>query len=106
MSANKLNIEKKRNADILETHSYVNARSARSNFSRLVNTARIDKERVIITEHGEPAAAIVPIKDVRLLDKIPNLDWIDNISDAEFNELDRSKIKSLLRGGEGDGDSS
>ena len=94
----KLDISEKRNADILESHPHVNARSARSNFSRLVNTARIDNERVIITEYGEPAAAIVPINDIRILENIPDLGWVDKISDKDFEELSLKELKERLRG--------
>ena len=96
--SHKIDISEKRNADILETHPHVNARSARSNFSRLVNTARIDKERVIITEYGEPAAAIVPINDIRILENVPDLGWIDQITDKDFEEISLEELKNRLRG--------
>ncbi len=53
-----LKFTEKRDADVLENNIHVNARSARTNFSKLVDTTRIDKKRVVITEYGEPAAAI------------------------------------------------
>ncbi|MDJ0824839.1 MAG: type II toxin-antitoxin system Phd/YefM family antitoxin [Rhodobacter sp.] len=99
MTGKKLDIETRRNDDVLEKHPYVNARAARSNFSRLVDSARVDKERVIITAHGEPAAAIVPIRDIRILEQIADLEWVNKISDADFRELDLETMKRLLRGG-------
>jgi len=98
--SNALDLTKKTKWTLLDKHQHVNARSARGNFSRLVNTARIQKERVVITEYGEPAAAIVPITDLRMLDDIPNLDWVDDMSEAEFKELRFSDIKALLGKGE------
>lgn len=43
---------------------------ARSNFSELVNRASYGKERVLINRRGKPVAAIVPIEDLKLLEKI------------------------------------
>lgn len=98
MAVKKIDLEARRNEDVLETNPSVNARTARSNFSRLVDTARIDHERVVITEHGEPAAAIIPIRDLRVLEQLPDLNWVNTISDAEIRELDVQKLKELLGG--------
>ena len=43
---------------------------ARSNFADLVNRATYGKERVLINRRGKPVAAIVPLEDVELLEKI------------------------------------
>ena len=43
---------------------------ARSNFADLVNRATYGKERVLINRHGRPVAAIVPLEDVELLERI------------------------------------
>ena len=79
----------------MEDHSYVNARIARSNFSRLINTARIENERVVITDHGEPAAAVIPIRDLRLLDLLYQMRWIDHISDKSFKDMSLEEFKEF-----------
>ena len=43
---------------------------ARSNFADLVNRATYAKERILINRRGKPVAAIVPIEDMELLEKI------------------------------------
>lgn len=93
-----LDLSVKRNADILENHTCVNSKSARSHFSRLIRTARLDKERIVITDYGEPAAAVISISDLRSLEAKPDLDWIDNISDREFEEMDLDTLKKRLKG--------
>lgn len=43
---------------------------ARSNFADLVNQATYAKERILINRRGKHVAAIVPIEDMELLEKI------------------------------------
>ena len=43
---------------------------ARSNFADLVNRATYAKERILINRRGKSVAAIVPMEDVELLEKI------------------------------------
>ena len=35
----------------------------------MVHSANIDKERIVITTHGQPVAALVPIEDLRALEE-------------------------------------
>ena len=86
-----LDLTTKKNIDVLESHEYVNSRSARSNFSSLLDKARIDKEVVVITDRGRPAAAVIPIEKLRALD----LAW-DSLDDSETYEASYSKMKELL----------
>ena len=38
-------------------------------FLQMVHRANIDKERIVITTHGRPVAALVPIEDLRALEE-------------------------------------
>ena len=38
-------------------------------FLQMVHSANIDKERIVITTHGQPVAALVPIEDLRALEE-------------------------------------
>ena len=38
-------------------------------FLQMVHRANIDKERIVITTHGQPVAALVPIEDLRALEE-------------------------------------
>jgi prevent-host-death family protein len=100
MARPRIDLLTKKNIDILEEHASVNARLARSNFSRLINTARVDKEVVVITDHGEPAAAIVPISDLRILDKLAELKWKDRISTADFSKMSIEDLKTFILSGD------
>jgi|HubBroStandDraft_3_1064219.scaffolds.fasta_scaffold69734_3 prevent-host-death family protein len=98
MKPKTLDFEAKRDVDILKDYSSINARSARSNFSRLINTARIEREVVVITDHGEPAAAVVPISELRILDKLLEKNWRDRISGVDFSKLTPPELRALVLG--------
>lgn len=56
--------------DILEAHQHVNAREARTHFKDFIAEAQYKKNRTIVTEHGRPAAALVTIEDLRILERL------------------------------------
>jgi prevent-host-death family protein len=43
---------------------------ARHSFSKVVDRAAYGKERVVLTRRGKPLAAVVPIEDVELLERL------------------------------------
>lgn len=43
---------------------------ARDSFSRLVDRAALGKDRIVVTRHGEPMVAIVPLEDLELLEDL------------------------------------
>jgi len=53
----------------------ISSAEARKSFSELLNNAAYAKRRTIITKSGKPAAAIVPIEDLEMIEKIE--DYID-----------------------------
>ena len=48
----------------------INALTARAKFSDLINRAAYGKERVVLTRHGKPIAAMVPLDDLETLEQI------------------------------------
>jgi prevent-host-death family protein len=86
----------KRNMDVLEKHISINSRDARSNFARIVDTARNDQNTLVITEHGEPAAALISINDLKILDWIQKRNIKDMISDAVFSDMTFDEFKKNL----------
>ena len=42
----------------------------RQNFSETVNQVAYGKERVLVTRHGKPLVALVPIEDLQLLEEL------------------------------------
>ena len=67
------------------------SRSARENFSELLNRAAFAKERVAIHRHGKPIAYVVPVEDAALL---------ENIEDAEDLRALRAARKEFEESGE------
>lgn len=55
---------------ISRQHQRIGSRMARTRFRDVVNSARLDHERIVITDHGAPACAVVPISDLQMLDLI------------------------------------
>lgn len=49
---------------------HVSVSEARDQFAELVNRAAYGHERVLVARRGRPIAAIVPIEDVKLLERI------------------------------------
>jgi prevent-host-death family protein len=46
---------------------------ARQNLAELVNRVAYGKERVVLTRHGKEVAALVPIEDLGLMEKLRRL---------------------------------
>lgn len=45
---------------------------AREKFSDVVSRTAFAKERVVLTRHGKPVGALVPMEDVKLLEQLEN----------------------------------
>ena len=43
---------------------------ARDNFAELIDRASVSAERIVITRHGEPMAALVSLEDLELVEEI------------------------------------
>lgn len=43
---------------------------ARDNFAELIDRAALSAERIVITRHGEPMAALVSLDDLELVEEI------------------------------------
>lgn len=43
---------------------------ARDNFAELIDRAALSAERIVITRHGEPMAALVSLEDLELVEEI------------------------------------
>lgn len=64
-----------------------NTTEAREDFSTLINQVAFGKERVILHRRGKDVAAIVPLEDLRLLERL--------IEEAE-DRLDIDEAKRIL----------
>jgi prevent-host-death family protein len=86
----------RKDADILDTHLAVGSRDARVRFGKIVEKAKNGNNQFVITEHGEPAAAVVPISDLRILDWIERQQIKDKITNAVFRHLTFEEFKNLF----------
>jgi prevent-host-death family protein len=76
----KLDLSKgaKKDQDLLEAHDFVTVSQARAHFSDVVDLARSGK-RVLVVNHGEPAAAFVPVSDLVVLDRAREIGLYDKL---------------------------
>lgn len=86
--------------------------SVRTNLAALIDDVQYRKERVILTRHDKPVAALVPVDDAALLDELEDrldlADALDAIEDYDANggidlqrletELDKRARRSSSRG--------
>ena len=95
----------KENIEGLEEYPSINAREARSNFSKIIREARYGKNKVIITDHGEPAVGLVSIDDVRILDLFDRLDIKSKIKSGDVKHMSAEEFKSLFAADDDEGES-
>jgi len=50
--------------------SNISTKEARGQLSSVISRAAFAKERIILTRHGKAVAAVVPIEDLELLEKL------------------------------------
>jgi prevent-host-death family protein len=50
--------------------AHLNVSEARSGFSEIVNSAAYGGKRTVISRHGKEVAAVIPIEDLRLLERL------------------------------------
>jgi prevent-host-death family protein len=63
---------------------------ARNQFADLVNRVGFGKERVILTRHGKPVAAMIPIEDLEYLESIEELDAAEDLDDRRVQGESRT----------------
>ena len=51
----------------------ITAAEARKQWADLLNRVAYGKERVVVTRHGKELAALVPVEDLRLIDRMKSL---------------------------------
>ena len=45
----------------------VSASSVRQNLSKIIDGVRVEGERILVTQHGHPVAAVIDVEDLELL---------------------------------------
>jgi prevent-host-death family protein len=80
---------------------HISVSEARESFADLVNRAAYGHERVLVSRHGRPIAAIVPMEDVEFLERMEDeLDLkaaLDALADPEnATPIPWEQVKSEL----------
>jgi prevent-host-death family protein len=65
---------------------------ARESFSVTVNRVAFGGERVVLTRHGRRVAAVVPIEDFDLLEKLEDARDLDDVRAALADIANRERI--------------
>ena len=45
----------------------ISASLVRQNLSKIIDRVRVEGERILVTQHGRPVAAVIDVKDLELL---------------------------------------
>lgn len=78
----------------------VAAQVARQNFSKMISSARSDDQRIVITSHNVPTAAVMTMKDfyfVRALEKCSGAEKVADLLERNAsNPMDAAEFKTAL----------
>lgn len=77
----------------MATVTAVTVADARSDLAELLNRVAYGKERLVITRHGREVAAIVPVEDLKLVDRLRRFVSRRDVSHA-LKQLDEGKSSS------------
>ena len=76
------------------------ASEARANFMEVISRVRFGRERLVITNKGKPAAALVTMEDLRILQLLDDVDIKETLNDrisprseeaVDFDDYDRRR---------------
>ena len=74
--------------------SAISTVEARNHFSTLINRVAFGKERMVLTRRGEELAAVIPVEDLRLFERL-----LERLED----KIDLEDARAALREAERDG---
>lgn len=77
----------------MATVTAVTVADARSDLAELLNRVAYGKERLVITRHGREVAAIVPVEDLKLVNRLRRFVSRRDVSHA-LKQLDEGKASS------------
>lgn len=72
---------------------------AREQFADLLSRTAYGKERVVLTRHGKPIGALVPIEDMRLLEQVEKAIDIEDATQAlkETRKRGAKPLKEFMK---------
>jgi antitoxin (DNA-binding transcriptional repressor) of toxin-antitoxin stability system len=78
------------------THAPVNY--VRMHFASIIDHAKTDKEKILVTEHKRPAAAVVPVGEFRILKLLDQIGVTSDLSQLTYKDINiEDAIKELTR---------
>ncbi len=72
--------------------SIVTTVKARESFSEVINRSAYGKERIVLTRRGKEIAAVVPVEDLKLLEKLETRLDLDAIEKALADPGNKSSM--------------
>ena len=81
-------MESYKSYDRYNTMTRLNVSKARDEFPEIVNRAAYGKERTIVSRRGKDLAAVIPIEDLRLLERL---------SQEEIDRIDVDDARAALK---------
>ena len=72
--------------------STVTTVKARESFSEVINRSAYGKERIVLTRRGKEVAAVVPVEDLKLLEKLETRLDLDDIEKALADPENKESI--------------
>jgi len=73
----------------------ISATEARSGLSDLISRAKFSEERTVLTRHGEPAAALVSIEDLKALRRLEDATDVKRARESIEDAQEQGGTKSL-----------
>jgi prevent-host-death family protein len=73
--------------------SIVTTVKARESFSEVLNRSAYGKERIVLTRRGKEIAAVVPVEDLKLLEKLETRLDLDAIEKALADPENKKSIR-------------
>lgn len=81
---------------LLGEAEYAPANYVRSNFSSVIDNARVSNAKIVITEHRRPAAAVVPVNEFRILRLLEVLGVTESISELTYTDVSIAEAIAAL----------
>jgi prevent-host-death family protein len=73
----------------MSAHDEVSVTQARSALAELVNRVRYGGERIMVTRHGRPLAALVPAEDLERLEEL------ERLADLERRDAEEAPARAV-----------
>jgi prevent-host-death family protein len=85
-------------ASLLGESLHAPANYVRTHFASIIDHAKTDREKIIVTEHMKPAAAVIPVSEFRILKLLDQIGVTADLSNLTYKDIDINQaMKELSR---------